>query len=161
MTSKTQEFLRESNYIEGEYSHIALRDAHEAWAYAVVRKHLTLNDIKQIHYLLMRNLRPDIAGKWRTCDVYIGGERKRFSSIRSLEKKVSEWIEGLKINDYKTAHILFENIHPFEDGNGRTGRILMNWQITRKSSPLLIIHSGEEQMEYYKWFRKVGNKINK
>ena len=50
-------------------------------------------------------------------------------------------------------HIWFEKIHPFEDGNGRTGRILMNIQRLNAGLPLLIIHEGKEQMEYYKWFQ--------
>jgi len=50
-------------------------------------------------------------------------------------------------------YIEFEEIHPFEDGNGRTGRILMNLQRIKLGLSLLIIHEGKEQMEYYKWFK--------
>jgi hypothetical protein len=54
----------------------------------------------------------------------------------------------------KQWHINFEGIHPFEDGNGRIGRILMNLQRLSVGLPILIIHEGEEQFEYYKWFKK-------
>ncbi len=57
-------------------------------------------------------------------------------------------------NFIKNSHIFFEKLHPFEDGNGRTGRILMNLQKLNEELPLLIIHEGEEQMEYYKWFKE-------
>ena len=52
------------------------------------------------------------------------------------------------------SHIVFEQMHPFADGNGRTGRILMNIQMLNQEYPLLIIHEGKEQQEYYKWFNK-------
>lgn len=49
-------------------------------------------------------------------------------------------------------HIAFENIHPFIDGNGRMGRILLNWQRVKADLPILIIRESERQ-EYYSWFR--------
>ena len=57
-------------------------------------------------------------------------------------------------NSIKKIHVEFEKIHPFEDGNGRVGRILMNFQRIRSCMSLLIIHEGREQYDYYKWFRK-------
>ena len=53
----------------------------------------------------------------------------------------------------KDWHIQFEHIHPFEDGNGRVGRILMNLQLLNEGLPILVIHQGEEQKRYYKWFK--------
>ena len=50
------------------------------------------------------------------------------------------------------AHAQFETIHPFLDGNGRIGRILYNVHRLSMGLPLHIIHVGEEQQEYYKWF---------
>jgi Fic family protein len=51
-------------------------------------------------------------------------------------------------------HIKFEEIHPFEDGNGRVGRILWNIQRLMLGLPLKIIHTGKEQFDYYKIFNK-------
>ena len=51
----------------------------------------------------------------------------------------------------KKDRIWFEKNHPFEDGNGRTGRILLNWQRLQYGLPLLIIESYKKE-EYYKWF---------
>jgi len=49
-------------------------------------------------------------------------------------------------------HIHFEKIHPFVDGNGRMGRILMNWQRVKVGLQPLIIWASERQA-YYAWFK--------
>ena len=161
------EMLRESNAIEREYTDEALEDAIEAWKYAVrYYGHLTTKYVLKIHKLLCRRLRPDIAGKWRTCDVYIGGERKIFISEAEIINQVKTWIndwdslkkpiekmtkEELEKHAIK-AHVHFEGIHPFEDGNGRTGRILYQIHRLRLGLPINIIHEGDEQWAYYRWF---------
>ena len=61
----------------------------------------------------------------------------------------------------KRWHIQFEHIHPFEDGNGRTGRILMNLQLRKRGLPIMVIHEGKEQSEYYKWFKESSEKTSK
>lgn len=157
------EFLEHSNRIESEYSQEALGDAIEAWVYfknegKPVFNHLT---VMHTHYLLMRRLRLDIAGELRHCNVFIGGKKKPFIS----ETLFREDLEGVynKINNSnlnprtpeestKYCHIEFERIHPFEDGNGRVGRIIYNAHRLKLGLPIHVIHEGEEQMEYYKWF---------
>ena len=55
-------------------------------------------------------------------------------------------------HEIKMSHVEFEEIHPFVDGNGRTGRILMNLYRIYMGFPILIIHTGKEQKEYYSWW---------
>ena len=45
-------------------------------------------------------------------------------------------------------HAKFENIHPFADGNGRTGRLLMNYLLLLLDYPPVIIHE-EDRRAYY------------
>ncbi len=157
MDKKIIEFLKHSNYIEAEYSKEALEDAKKAWEYAYLMKdHISLSYILGIHYILMKRLRPYIAGKVRNCDVRVGGKIKLFINQECLHHDLNRW----KIENWtkkhpeniKESHIWFEGIHPFKDGNGRVGRILYNIQRINAGLDIHIIHEGKEQMEYYKWF---------
>jgi Fic family protein len=171
--SDVTSFLMESNAIEGVYGAEALADAEEAWEYAYKNRERMgkkVEYILTIHKKLMGHLNPRIAGKLRDCDVFIGGHRKIFIDGNLLRAQLKEWatdsidaietaveIEKMdplsKSNLSSTLHILFESLHPFEDGNGRVGRILYNIHRLLLGLPLHIIHEGEEQIEYYQWFR--------
>lgn len=149
------EFLRESNAIEREYSDEAFEDAKMAWIMAVVNGDVVDTPyILGIHRRLLRRLNKPIAGKIRNCTVYIGGDVREQSKEQIIEelKKLCEW-NPKNWSDIKRWHIAFEKIHPFEDGNGRIGRILMNIQRIKSKLPVLTIHEGKEQFEYYKWFK--------
>lgn len=163
LKSQLNEFLRESNAIEGVYGDAALKDALSAWNYAYKNhaRGFSVPYIMHIHLQLMMNLRPDIAGALRTCDVWIGGQCKKYRGVEILRSLLQDWCDkhnGIPIGNLpamvKQAHIDFEDIHPFEDGNGRVGRILYNIHRITLGLPLHIIHEGDEQMEYYKWFKK-------
>lgn len=158
------EMLRESNAIESEYSERALKDALSAWKYVITLDSITVYDVLYIHKLLLGRLRPDIAGELRTCDVFIGGKKKKFIGVLIAAEQLKELLKsmvriihskGKNNNDKitKTYHVLFEDLHPFEDGNGRTGRILYNWHRLHMGLPIHIIHEGVEQYEYYSWFK--------
>ena len=155
-----EEFLEESNLIEREYSMDALTDALKAWEYAYEnRGNITVKYILEIHRLLAKNLRPDIAGKVRDCSVMIGYHIKKKKPEEELLLELREWIEncipkGKKATEKEVQkwHVKFEAIHPHEDFNGRTGRIL--WQIQRINNglPIKIIYE-KEKYSYYKWFK--------
>lgn len=155
--NKVREFLHESNKIEREYSVQALLDAMEAWDYAKSIKNMTVDDVLEIHRLLLQNMNSDIAGKIRNCPIWIG-KMVKDQSEQEIRNDLKAWLQFLfdsqqTEEDIKRAHIEFEDIHPFEDGNGRVGRILMNLQRRNAGLAILIIHEGPEQLEYYKWFQ--------
>jgi fido (protein-threonine AMPylation protein) len=162
-----EEFLKESNFIEGEYSGNALKDAKQAWSMACIcskdfNEKEGVSYTLGIHRRLMKRLNPEIAGKIRDKKVYVGSYSKGFKECLD-HTKIREELNKLLVikpkneEEIKDWHIQFESIHPFEDGNGRTGRILMNIQRLRINLPLLIIHTGIEQENYYKWFRGEKN----
>lgn len=158
-------FLVESNAIEGEYSSEALEDAVGAWRYAKKIKAMLPGDVLVIHHFLMRRIRPDIAGKWRNCEVFIGGLRKDNlgpvmleSKVREVTDQVNHPVSRRAKHPYKDQrcieyHVKFEEIHPFEDGNGRVGRILYNWHRIKLGLPVHVIEA-KYRKDYYLWFRK-------
>ncbi len=154
---KLTEFLKESNAIEREYSEQAYEDSLTAWSYLISVEQneldgLSLSVIKAVHQLLLSNLRPDIAGKFRNCEVTVGNHNPPANyKVPYKLKALLEFVPKTE-EDIKRWHVDFENIHPFEDGNGRVGRLLMNWQRVKNNLPILVIHEGEEQMSYYGWF---------
>lgn len=156
------DFLRESNAIEGVYSDEALEDAKGAWEYAKENRHqLNLNVILKIHHKLMRRQNTKIAGKWRVnVAVQVGDRYCPAKSKYFIRKEVEEWLGNCKSftglgaeEDIRRWHVGFENIHPFVDGNGRVGRILMNLQRISVNLPILVIKADERQ-SYYAWFRE-------
>lgn len=155
-TEEVEEFLRESNAIEGVRGADPLQQAKVAWGYLISRQVLDVGVILKTHKILMvdQPLQPSERGYFRNTMVYVNG--KPMLNAVKIPQAMSDWLVThgtMNMEDgIKNAHIAFEKIHPFADGNGRIGRMIMNWQRVKNKLPVLIIHEGEEQMEYYKWF---------
>jgi Fic family protein len=158
MNKKIIEFLRESNAIEGVYDEDSLKQAIYAWEYIEEQKELTPHDVLRTHAILMKNqnLLPSEKGYFRRCAVYIGGRQGLHHE--KIAKAIDEWVTCMHQENQAcetvsgALHIQYEKIHPFVDGNGRTGRIFMNWWRVKNGLPILVIKEGERQ-EYYKWFK--------
>lgn len=158
-----REFLDESNRIERVYDIDSLEQAVVAWDYLMTQTVMSPGVILKTHKILMLNqkgLMPNEKGYFRKIPVYIG--RHEAMNALKIEDAITEFcrISNLPTkgvddmeNMSKQLHIFYENIHPFVDGNGRTGRMFMNWYRLKNNMPLLVIHEGEEQMDYYKWFK--------
>ncbi len=157
------EFLEESNHIEQEYGQLSLQQSLLAWEYLKKLKKLTVSSILKTHKILMlyQPLYPNEKGYFRRYEVTVGG-RFGLNWIK-VPDATKAWVKLInhKTNnedDIKFHHIEFEKIHPFVDGNGRTGRLLMTWERMQAGLPLLIIHADwpkedGEQKSYYKWFK--------
>ena len=105
---------------------------------------LRLADIKQIHSLLMRYEKQigsfqGTLGDFRKGDVEV--TESRFTPVKApflnqamrlFVKWVNEKLSNADYDKLKLAtisHVLFETIHPFRDGNGRVGRILLSFML--------------------------------
>lgn len=163
-----KEFIKESNAIEGLYYPYRCYDNgevnipeisnhREAFIYMKNNcgKNLTHKRILTMHGILMDGLLDDkYTGKYRTCNVRIGDSfgylpiqiRPAMDNLIKMAKRVKTEEEVWNV------HNEFEVIHPFADGNGRTGRLILNWLNLKIGLPLEIVLSDNRQ-EYY-------NKIN-
>ena len=163
MSKNVIEFLEQSNWIEGVYDLEALEQAVEAWKYLVKQKELTAGVILKTHKILMLKepLLPNERGYFRKVQVMVGGKEKmRWESGPLAIDELCDRIKHISDFPYKkkdleemskSLHIQYENIHPFVDGNGRTGRMFMNWWRLQRDLPILVIKESEKQ-DYYKWF---------
>lgn len=100
---------------------------------------------------------PELDDMWRgtyrsrsRARVLVGG--REALAPAHVARAMDDWLEKFYTADPIPHHIEFERIHPFIDGNGRTGRMLM-WlmQQDRDEKPLLIYKSKVQ--EYYAWFQ--------
>lgn len=151
----TVDFLRESNAIEHVYDDKSLRKAVDAWDYIIEEPILTPKNILHTHRILMKgHLKGKDLGHFRERAVWVAGrEGKPWYAVPELMENWTHQANKSKTEEkIKKDHISFEKIHGFVDGNGRVGRILMNYQRIKNNLPILIIYAGKEQLEYYKWF---------
>lgn len=156
MTPQELTFLKESNAIEGVYDDDSLKQAVFAWEYLKKERELTPGVVLKTHKILMLNqrLRPDEKGYFRKCQVYVGGrEGLEWPFIPGfIEAWCAASMTLATIITPVDLHIAYEKIHPFVDGNGRTGRMFLNWtRLKITEEPLLIIKASERQ-DYYQWF---------
>ncbi|MDM5335807.1 Fic family protein [Fictibacillus enclensis] len=119
---------------------------------------LTIDKMLDIHELLMNKLLHD-KGKFKTGENAIQGADFLTASARETPILMKQWVDNLnwQLDNTKDrnqilefvgdSHIQIERIHPFSDGNGRTGRLLMNYSLLQKGLPPLIIEA-KNKSEY-------------
>ncbi len=111
-----------------------------------------------LHQMLIGNINDDIAGRFRRHGKYV----RVSSHIAPAPEQIETILESI-INSYTSDmtayfidkiakfHLDFENIHPFNDGNGRIGRVIIYLQLLQLGFPSLIIRNKEKK-EYYQSF---------
>ena len=118
-------------------------------ARGLVDENLTL----KLHSILMNGIRPD-AGTYRNHAVRITGVYLPTANALSVPRLIPEVLvqanEKTKdiISISARVHSRFEQIHPFSDGNGRVGRLLMNAMLLRANFAPAIIRQERKQLYY-------------
>ena len=109
--------------------------------------------VLKLHSILMNGVRPD-AGKYRDHGVRIRGTDLPTANYLSVPKLMPEVIKDAqnKTKDIvallASVHSKFEKIHPFSDGNGRVGRLLMTAMLLEYNFAPAIIRQQQKQLYY-------------
>lgn len=154
---ETSHILEESISPEGK----DLREIYEVEntkkAYNFIKKYkkeISLEFIKKIHYHLTYNILEENAGNFRRIQVYMGESKHPPTKASDVSKEMTSLMRWIKNHNklhpmVLTAYIhhFFIAIHPFIDGNGRTGRLLLNFMLMKSGFPPICIKK-EERIKY-------------
>lgn len=120
---------------------------------------LSTENILLLHRMLIGGIEDTIAGRFRGTSEYV----RVGTHIAPAPDKIEQLINNLLV-DYKSSdqqhfidrvayfHLEFERIHPFVDGNGRIGRVLINLQLKQIGYPPVIIRNKGKIDRYYPAF---------
>ena len=104
---------------------------------------IRLQTVLELHETVFRGIHPD-AGQWRRVSVRITGSRHSPPRAEKVVSAMASWKEEYAERDLagestfglaSWMHHRFEAIHPFTDGNGRVGRLLLNLHFLKHSWP--------------------------
>lgn len=140
----------------------------QAFEYAmeIVKNKTSLSEhiIKQIHYLVLADRRED-RGVYRCIPVRIVGAFHDTAEPYLIQSKIEQLLTSYAqstehvITKLARFHIEFEEIHPFIDGNGRTGRLLVNLELMKAGFPPIDIKFTDRKA-YYNAFDEYHAKHN-
>jgi Fic family protein len=105
-------------------------------------------DIRQIHGLVCKGERS--AGAYRTVNVMAAGSNYRYPDaimVPELMQGFGDWLHSNPalhpVEIATEIHYRLVTIHPFQDGNGRTARLLMNLSLLRSGYPIAVIKTED------------------
>jgi Fic family protein len=138
--------------------HLEALDHYDAIRYVreLARQHaaLTESDIRNLHRLVTQRSAPDIAGRYAGLPRYVRTDTGRHAfpspaEIPPLMGDFAAWLGAAPDSPDTafTAHLRLVGIHPFNDGNGRTARLVMNLILIRAGYPPVAVQP-EDRLEY-------------
>ena len=119
-----------------------------------------------LHQMLIGGIDDKIAGRFRKLGEYVRVGTHVAPAPEHVEKMIeaiiTEYTGDLSnyfLDKIAKFHLDFETVHPFNDGNGRIGRVLICFQLQRLGFPIIIIRDREKK-EYYKSFAEYRDEKN-
>jgi Fic family protein len=119
-----------------------------------------------LHQMLIGGINDSIAGRFRKQYEYVRvgthiapAPEHLDLMIDSALQEYSRELDAYFLDKIAKFHLDFETIHPFNDGNGRIGRVLISYQLLRMGLAPIIIRD-KEKAEYYKAFGDYREKKN-
>ena len=144
----------------------SLRDVNETEAHSKIFLEMLGKKDKMSNKLILKwhkdmfnESKPDIAGRYRDYLIRVGDYiAPDWQGVRILMKKFIEFVNSsyFNLNSVELSakvHYRFEKIHPFGDGNGRIGRLIMNKILWDNGYPMIIIEK-KKRKSYYKALKK-------
>ncbi len=127
---------------------------------------ITTDLIIKVHDSLLENI--DIRRGFRNHDIHILGQPFKPSPARYVKDDMSlllDWYNSMKnkLHPFVLAvafHHKMENIHPFSDGNGRTGRMIMNLILLKHDYPIFVIER-KDRKKYLEAMNKADKSTSK
>lgn len=123
----------------------------------IVRRDEVLTEwqIKNIHSLVLKGIDDDEAGRYRRQNVAIAGASTTPPGFLRLDddmRALLDWYQHAApahpVVRAAELHARFVKVHPFIDGNGRTGRLVMNFELMKAGYPPAVIRK-EDRLAYY------------
>lgn len=143
-----------------------LREVFEATNLATVTERLLAEPqplskdlILSLHGILLRGINDDWAGRFRRRGELVRVGQHIGAAPQFIDDLMDELLEDYAasqlhfVDKIAWFHAEFEMIHPFSDGNGRIGRVLINQQLMEHGAPPIIIPNATKETEYYPAFR--------
>lgn len=116
------------------------------------------DDIKAIQKIILTGIQDKWAGVYRQTEIFVRGSNAEFPppfQVSRMMKQFIAWLqekqESHPVSIAADAHFKLVNIHPFQDGNGRTARLLMNLILIMNGYPMAVIRN-ENRIEYLSTF---------
>ena len=112
------------------------------------KRAVTEDLIKDIHERTALDCQPRVRGAYRTNAVYLRGSQTVPAAVDHVRPLMGDLIfafehaEGHPLLNAAAFHVLFENIHPFADGNGRCGRIILNYMLECAGYPPIALKAA-------------------
>lgn len=133
----------------------------------ISEKNIDKEFILLLHRMLISNIDEGIAGRFRKqheyvrVGTYIAPAPEHIEAmINSILLEYSGNYSSYFLEKIAKFHLDFEHVHPFCDGNGRIGRMLINYQLTQLGFPPIIVRDKEKAV-YYKSFEEYRNSNKK
>lgn len=162
MDFDVKEYIRESNLIENIDDPKEDEQSMIAWNYLKNQKSLSHSVIQKVQRTITINqtdLLPTQQGHYRSMskvNVYVGDSTPPLWPM--VDGMMDNWLLDLSESDYRLdplkMHIRFEKIHPFADGNGRTGRMLLWWHEVKLGKKPTLFTDKEKHKLYYPLFNR-------
>lgn len=132
---------------------------HAVFDWAAEKKPIAEADILKLHAILMNGVHPD-AGRYRRHGVKILGTRVITANYLKIPQLMSVLVKkdiraknASLLHSCARVHAEFERIHPFGDGNGRIGRLLIHLMLLKNNLPPALILQKDRQ-KYFTCLQK-------